>query len=91
MADEESTKVAEFASVTGTDPDRARFYLEAAAWDLNVSIFFIVGFLFPFVVLCKLFLIIPFTKGLKNLEFTSHPKWILKRVLLWVICLIVLP
>ncbi len=39
MADtDHSELLAKFSNVTGADADRARFYLESAAWKLDVSI-----------------------------------------------------
>lgn len=37
MADHDSL-VQHFSAVSGVDADRAKFYLEAAAWDLPVSV-----------------------------------------------------
>ena len=39
MADEEERNrmIAEFTGVTGTDPERAQFYLESSRWELHVS------------------------------------------------------
>lgn len=36
MADKEG-KVAQFAAVAGVDTERATFYLESAAWNLEVT------------------------------------------------------
>lgn len=33
---EQSNKVNEFAGITNVDAERAKFYLESAAWDLDV-------------------------------------------------------
>ena len=35
-----SELIAQFTSVTGVDAERAKFFLESAAWKLDVSIYF---------------------------------------------------
>jgi len=34
---EQSNKVNEFAGITNVDPERAKFYLESAAWRMDVK------------------------------------------------------
>lgn len=36
MSDQEE-KVQQFTLITGANPDRAKFYLDSAAWDVEVS------------------------------------------------------
>lgn len=37
MAEERQDALREFVAVTGAEEDRARFFLESAGWDLQVS------------------------------------------------------
>ena len=38
-AEERNRLVAEFTGVTGTDQERAQFYLESSGWELHVSLY----------------------------------------------------
>ncbi len=45
-------KIVQFVSVTGADNERALFYLQAAAWNLEVNCLVIIKFIFthlPFI------------------------------------------
>lgn len=38
MAEERQDALREFVAVTGTEEDRARFFLESAGWDLQIAL-----------------------------------------------------
>ena len=38
MADQKESIIQQFVGVTGIDHDRARFYLESASWNLEVTL-----------------------------------------------------
>lgn len=39
MDESQADKISQFTGVTGVDADRAKFYLESAAWSVDVSTF----------------------------------------------------